>query len=203
MTELRKLQNRMAFGEAEEEVSASDETKGLGMISFSSGKIRTSAGEAKSKGNAHFAFARAYCPTLLPRSEIIKVEQTPDGCAHPGSAGGRDVWHGDFAQHHARQWLRAYESCLCRGEGQGRQRALVRRRHLYVHGKQRRHEMIIARPSYSTMSNGQLRVVYSLTVITITQVNITLVIQLYIQATCEKSMIVITPPPAPINNLWP
>jgi hypothetical protein len=63
--------------------------------------------------------------------------------------------------------------------------------------------MIIARPSYSTMSNGQLRIVYSLTVITITQVNIALVIQLYIQATCEKSMIVITPPPAPINNLWP
>jgi hypothetical protein len=152
-TELRKLQNRMAFGEAEEEVGAFDETKGLGMIGSSSGKIRASAGEAKSKGNAHFAFARAYCPTLLPRSEIIKVEQAPDGCAHTGSAGGRDVWDGDFAEHHARQGLRAHEPCRCRGEGQGRKRALVRRRHLYVHGKQGRHEMIIARSSY--MHNEQ------------------------------------------------
>jgi U4/U6 small nuclear ribonucleoprotein PRP31 len=106
-TELRKLQNRMAFGEAEEEVGAFDETKGLGMIGSSSGKIRASAGEAKSKGNAYFASASAYCPTLLPPSEIVKVEQTPDGCAHTGSAGGRDVWDSDFAEYHARQGLRA------------------------------------------------------------------------------------------------
>jgi U4/U6 small nuclear ribonucleoprotein PRP31 len=49
-TELRKLQNRMVFGEAEEEVGAFDETKGLGMIGSTSGKIRASMGEAKSKG---------------------------------------------------------------------------------------------------------------------------------------------------------
>lgn len=49
-TELRKLQNRMAFGEAEEEVGAFDETKGMGMIGSTSGKIRASAGEAKSRG---------------------------------------------------------------------------------------------------------------------------------------------------------
>jgi hypothetical protein len=134
-TELRKLQNRMAFGEAEEEVGAFDETKGLGMIGSSSGKIRASAGEAKSKGSVYTVSARACFLTLLPRSENVKVEQAPDGCAHTGSAGGRDIWDGDFAQHHARQGLRAYESCRCRGEGQGRQRALVRRRHLYVHRK--------------------------------------------------------------------
>lgn len=49
-TELRKLQNRMVFGEAEEEVGAFDETKGMGMIGLSSGKVRAGAGEAKSKG---------------------------------------------------------------------------------------------------------------------------------------------------------
>ncbi|KAI0796495.1 Nop domain-containing protein [Abortiporus biennis] len=46
-TELRKLQNRMAFGEAEQEVGAFDQTKGLGMIG--SGKVRANAGEAKSR----------------------------------------------------------------------------------------------------------------------------------------------------------
>lgn len=49
-TELRKLQNRMAFGEAEEEVGAFDQTKGLGMLG--SGKIRAGLGEAKSRGTA-------------------------------------------------------------------------------------------------------------------------------------------------------
>ncbi|ORY81745.1 Nop domain-containing protein [Leucosporidium creatinivorum] len=49
MTELRKLQNRMVFGEAEEETGAYDETRGLGMIGSASGKVRASAGEARSK----------------------------------------------------------------------------------------------------------------------------------------------------------
>ncbi|KDR83555.1 hypothetical protein GALMADRAFT_235772 [Galerina marginata CBS 339.88] len=48
-TELRKLQNRMAFGEAEEEVGAFDETKGLGMIGAGTGKVRAGLGEAKSR----------------------------------------------------------------------------------------------------------------------------------------------------------
>ncbi|THH12314.1 hypothetical protein EW145_g27 [Phellinidium pouzarii] len=48
-TELRKLQNRMAFGEAEDEVGAFDETKGMGMIGVASGKVRAGMGEAKSK----------------------------------------------------------------------------------------------------------------------------------------------------------
>jgi hypothetical protein len=47
-TELRKLQNRMVFGEAEEEVGAFDQTKGMGMIG--SGKVRAGPGEIKSKG---------------------------------------------------------------------------------------------------------------------------------------------------------
>ena len=58
-TELRKQQNRMAFGEAEEEVGAYDQTKGLGMIGAASGKIRASAGEAKSKGSSTVTTAKA------------------------------------------------------------------------------------------------------------------------------------------------
>ena len=40
----------MAFGEAEEEVGAFDETKGLGMIGVSTGKVRANLGEAKTRG---------------------------------------------------------------------------------------------------------------------------------------------------------
>jgi hypothetical protein len=54
-----------------------------------------------------------------------------------------------------------------------------------------------------TMSNGQSQVVYIPVSIAITHVHIALVIQLYIQATCEKSMIVVTPLGAPIHTLWP
>ena len=39
----------MAFGEAEEEVGAFDQTKGRGMIGVASGKVRAGMGEAKSK----------------------------------------------------------------------------------------------------------------------------------------------------------
>lgn len=49
-TELRKLQNRMAFGEAEDEVGAFDQTKGMGLIGSMSGRVRAGMGEAKSKG---------------------------------------------------------------------------------------------------------------------------------------------------------
>jgi len=48
-TELRKLQNRMAFGEAEVEVGAFDQTKGLGMIGVGTGKVRAGSGDAKSR----------------------------------------------------------------------------------------------------------------------------------------------------------
>ncbi|GAA5901091.1 U4/U6-U5 snRNP complex subunit PRP31 [Sporobolomyces salmoneus] len=49
MTELRKQQNRLKFGEAEEEVGAFDETRGMGMVGSSSGHVRANAGEARSK----------------------------------------------------------------------------------------------------------------------------------------------------------
>ena len=53
-TELRKLQNRMVFGEAEEEVGAFDQTKGLGMVGAGTGKVRAGMGEAKSRGPSSF-----------------------------------------------------------------------------------------------------------------------------------------------------
>ena len=59
-TELRKLQNRMVFGEAEEEVGAFDETKGLGMIGVASGKVRAGMGEAKSRGSSQLTFAQVH-----------------------------------------------------------------------------------------------------------------------------------------------
>ncbi|KIM90992.1 hypothetical protein PILCRDRAFT_59417 [Piloderma croceum F 1598] len=48
-TELRKLQNRMVFGESEEEVGAFDQTKGLGMVGAGTGRVRAGMGEAKSR----------------------------------------------------------------------------------------------------------------------------------------------------------
>lgn len=48
-TELRKLQNRMAFGEAEEEVGAFDQTKGMGLIGAGTGKVRAGAADSKSR----------------------------------------------------------------------------------------------------------------------------------------------------------
>ncbi|KAJ9114869.1 hypothetical protein QFC20_001240 [Naganishia adeliensis] len=48
-TELRKLQNRMAFGEVEEETGAFDETVGMGMIGSSNGRVRAEAIDNKSR----------------------------------------------------------------------------------------------------------------------------------------------------------
>ena len=78
-TELRKLQNRMAFGEAEEEVGAFDQTKGLGMIG--TGKVRAGVGEAKSRGASSFFPAykeEALAPGLLLRSAIPVIPNTDD-----------------------------------------------------------------------------------------------------------------------------
>jgi hypothetical protein len=55
----------MAFGEAEEEVGAFDETKGLGMIGVSTGKVRANLGEAKTRG------ARVYLS--IPFMELIRI----------------------------------------------------------------------------------------------------------------------------------
>lgn len=49
MTELRAARNRLAFGEAEEEVGYGDETEGLGMSTKQMGKIRASVTDQRSK----------------------------------------------------------------------------------------------------------------------------------------------------------
>lgn len=54
-SELAKLQNRMKFGEEEEEVGAFDETRGLGMIG--TGKIRAEVGKTATKGTSSFHFS--------------------------------------------------------------------------------------------------------------------------------------------------
>ncbi|OAV88633.1 hypothetical protein PTTG_08470 [Puccinia triticina 1-1 BBBD Race 1] len=49
-TELKKLTNRLRFGEAEEEIGSFDETKGLGMLGGNAtGKVRLNAGESRSR----------------------------------------------------------------------------------------------------------------------------------------------------------
>src|SRR5208282_1157594 len=48
MTEMRKLQNRTKFGEAEDEVGFGDETEGLGMLT-QSGSIRAFAVDNRTK----------------------------------------------------------------------------------------------------------------------------------------------------------
>jgi len=63
-TELRKLQNRMVSGQAEEEVGAFDQTKGLGMIGM--GKVR--AGEADSKSRAKMSKANKLRTQALTRA---------------------------------------------------------------------------------------------------------------------------------------
>jgi U4/U6 small nuclear ribonucleoprotein PRP31 len=47
-SELAKMQNRMKFGEEEQEVGAFDETRGLGMVG--TGKVRAEVGKAATKG---------------------------------------------------------------------------------------------------------------------------------------------------------
>ncbi|KAJ3713620.1 Nop domain-containing protein [Lentinula raphanica] len=71
-TELGKLQNRMAFGEAEEEVGAFDQTKGLGMIG--SGKVR--AGAADTRNKAKMSRVNKLRTAALTRAAQIGGSQT-------------------------------------------------------------------------------------------------------------------------------
>ena len=57
---MRKLQNRMEFGKAEEETGVDDEVVGLGMIGASSGRVRGETVDARSKGG-HGIISRFAC----------------------------------------------------------------------------------------------------------------------------------------------
>ncbi|KAJ3789686.1 hypothetical protein GGU10DRAFT_342576 [Lentinula aff. detonsa] len=72
-TELGKLQNRMAFGEAEQEVGAFDQTKGLGMIG--SGKVRAGAGDTRNK--AKMSRINKLRTAALTRAAHAGGSQTP------------------------------------------------------------------------------------------------------------------------------
>ncbi|CAL1701590.1 unnamed protein product [Somion occarium] len=76
-TELRKMQNRMAFGEAEQEVGAFDQTKGLGMIG--TGKVRANVGEAKSRAKLSKA-------NKLRTAALARAGQAAGGTQTSGTA---------------------------------------------------------------------------------------------------------------------
>jgi U4/U6 small nuclear ribonucleoprotein PRP31 len=77
----------MAFGEAEEEVGAFDQTKGLGMIGVSTGKVRANLGEAKTRGanSLPFYFVRGSDAPIRTRSQNVQGEPV----AHRGALKGR------------------------------------------------------------------------------------------------------------------
>jgi U4/U6 small nuclear ribonucleoprotein PRP31 len=71
-TELRKLQNRVAFGEAEVEVGAFDQTKGMGMVGSASGKVRGNSGDAKTRGTDDYTFS---CINSDAHAELAKMSK--------------------------------------------------------------------------------------------------------------------------------
>jgi len=79
----------MAFGEAEEEVGAFDQTKGLGMIGVGTGKVRAGMGEAKSRGkhitSRSVVFGDLKCVNL--RSKTLEGEQITYCSAYACCAG--------------------------------------------------------------------------------------------------------------------
>lgn len=100
MTELRKLQNRMAFGEEEEETGAFDETRGLGMAGSSSGKLRQLTGESRSKGRVAVYDLLTMCSRLTPAYPRIFSQQK---CQNPT----RIAWLSsvDRLRGHNQDWL--------------------------------------------------------------------------------------------------
>lgn len=74
-TELRKLQNRMSFGQAEEEVGAFDQTKGMGMIGAGTGKVRAGLGEAKSRGDPFLAQLSGHFTHLVITAKLSKANK--------------------------------------------------------------------------------------------------------------------------------
>ena len=103
-TELRKLQNRMEFGKAEEETGVDDETVGLGMIG-TAGKVRGEMADAKSKGKSacsDSSYLPGLCCTRLTFSQIISGKQDPN--ANVGSKHHlerRKVWYINIPFFHA------------------------------------------------------------------------------------------------------
>ncbi|KAH7100675.1 Nop domain-containing protein [Auriculariales sp. MPI-PUGE-AT-0066] len=83
-TELRKLQNRMMFGEEEAEVGAFDQTKGLGMIGVATGKVRAGMGDSKSK--AKMSKANKLRTALLTQQAKMSGSGSSSSSAISGTA---------------------------------------------------------------------------------------------------------------------
>lgn len=70
----------MAFGEAEEEVGAFDQTKGMGLIGVGTGKVRAGMGESKSRGEFFFSLwskrlvAQPKCPKRTNCERLHSLE---------------------------------------------------------------------------------------------------------------------------------
>lgn len=106
MTELRKLQNRMAFGEQEEETGAYDETRGLGMAGSSSGKLRQLVGESRSKGEQFFESSLFFLRFALLTGLAVTYKQRK--CQNRT----RIAWLSSKVLHQGRNqdWLHQYRS---------------------------------------------------------------------------------------------
>lgn len=88
----------MTFGEAEQEVGAFDQTKGLGMIG--SGKVRAGGAEEKSRG-LQIPSSSKTSTADIHRSENVESEQITHGGA--GEVGGFffGIWNSDVVECYA------------------------------------------------------------------------------------------------------
>lgn len=95
----------MAFGEAEDEVGAFDQTKGLGMIGVGTGKVRAGMGEAKSRGkystSCFVSFFFQDLKRVKLRSETLQGEQIAH-CNAYACCTGRvvNLWNSNIADGH-------------------------------------------------------------------------------------------------------
>ena len=77
MTELRAARNRLAFGEAEDEVEYGDETEGLGMATKQVGKIRASIADPRNKVKAPKRQQKSYGSSGLTSGLASSLAFTP------------------------------------------------------------------------------------------------------------------------------
>lgn len=102
MTELRKQQNRLKFGEAEEEVGAYDDVQGMGMIGSSSGRVRANMGEARSKGDHTSRWTgRSLGSSESLTEPVFANSQTVEICKRSARVRqGADFGHGHVRSRH-------------------------------------------------------------------------------------------------------
>lgn len=129
-TDLRKLQNRMEFGKAENEMGMDDETVGLGMIGSSS-RVRGEVADARSKGTVATLKLRVHSADL-PLSKTLSSQQAPNPNARPRSTIiRRKIRYFHLTLLHPRSRDRNRHSLLvCRSASPAGERAVVRQRYV-------------------------------------------------------------------------